>query len=157
MSTTVVTIRDHLQGLSTSLVYSQQHKGPVRDAYAALDPLLLQLQHREEFRGCLRLADLTPLHYRILIGLHLSMMADLTAAQRMDAANITMRSLDWILIGYLHCLEKVAFCKITALVLTRISEQHVLYDATTHAEGVVRNTEPPKGPGLRVIVNNDRT
>lgn len=155
MSTTIVTVRDHLQGLSTTLVYTQEHKAPVHTAFKALDPLLMHLQHRTEFRGCLRLSDLDAIRFRILIGMHLSMMADLTAAQRMDERNVTMRSLDWLLVGYLHFLEGVTASKIAALTLTRISEEHVLYDSTLHAEGMVTKAEPPKNPGLRVVVDNE--
>lgn len=157
MSTSVVVIRDHLQGLTTTLMYSPEQKEVIERFWKKPDPLLLSLQHQAVFCGRVRLCDLEPYHFRVLLALHLMLLNDVSADQRLDPTHTTMRSLDYILIGLIHCLESRTQGEVTSLTVNRVGEENVLYDVILSLEPMVMPGPGPKPKsGLRVVLDNDK-
>jgi hypothetical protein len=155
MASSVIIIRDHVQGHATNLTYTADHKAAIEQVWKKPDGLLLSLQHQAAFCGRARYCDLDPYHFRVLLALHLMMLADVSEDQRLDPKNLTMRSLDWILIGLLFCLESRTQGEVSMLTINRVTDENVLYDVVMNLEPMAM-PKPKKVSGLRVILDNEK-
>lgn len=151
MSTTVVVIKDHTQSLAMTLVYGQNHKETIEARFEQEDALLARLQGNPMFKGVLRLGQLEPQHYRALLSLHLSLVADLGPDKRRNTLHPLMRSLDILMLGLILCMEKRIQGSITMMTLNRTADT-VLFDISASLDEY--EIPKPKPSGLRVIVDN---
>jgi hypothetical protein len=152
MSTTVVVIKDHTQSVAMTLVYGQEQKQTIEARLEQEDALLARLQSNQMFKGVLRLGQLEPQHYRALLGLHLSLVADLSPEKRRLSTHPLMRSLDILLIGLIICLERRLQGSVGMMTLNRAGDT-VLYEISASLDEFEIPRPKPSG-GLRVIVDN---
>lgn len=151
MSTTVVIIKDHTQSVAMTLVYGQVHKETIEGRLHDEDPLLARLQANPAFKGILTMGQLEPQHYRMLLALHLSLVADLSTEKRRNATHPLMRSLDILLIGLVITLEKRIQGSISIMNVNRAADT-VLYDINASLDEYEMPKPNPRG--LRVVVDN---
>jgi hypothetical protein len=161
VTTSITIIKDHVTTRATTLMYTQAQKDGVLKYWHDTDPLLLSLQHQPTFQGKVRLYDLEPFHFRVLLALNLSLVGDLTDEQTLDSGNLTMRALDWTAMGLINCLETRAQAGISTLMINRVSAENVLVDVTMSMEPIKMpkprmKTAAPVPNKLRVIVDNER-
>lgn len=152
MSPSVVILKDHLQGATTTLVIDEERKRPVQARWSLEDPLLTRLQGQPVFSGRTKLSELDPYHYRVLLALHLTALADLPAESREDPRNPTVRSYQWLLTGLILALEDRTQGSVSVLTVNRVSETAVMYDVSLSLEEFV--FPHPKANGLRIVVDN---
>lgn len=156
MTTSVVFVKDHVATTTTTLMYTQEQKNGVLKFWQDTDPLLINLQHQPSFFGRVRLADLDPYHFRILLALNLGLLGDLSNEQKLDPKNLTMRALDWTLMGLLNCLESRSQSLVSAMTVNRVTVENILVDVSLSMEPIKMPKPKPRGPKLRVLVDNER-
>jgi hypothetical protein len=153
MATTVISIRDHIETSVTTILCTEAMRAAVCEKWETEDPLLARLKGLSALKGKLRLSELTVNEFRTLIALHLIMYAELPRSERANLGNLTVKSLHWLLVGLVICLERLNDGAVSMITITRASDTMVLYDVTL----CLARLDLPKGkPGssLRVIVDN---
>lgn len=151
---TTVIIVDSFEGVvSQTLIYEAHEKAMFGDTVNNAEaPLLAQLQAHAVFKGRTRWSDLDHDHFRTLIALHLSLIVDLREHHRADRTHPFVRSLDHLMIAYIHHLERRMQGRVTSMVVTRVTPMECRYSVTTILGSDI--LPPPRPHGLRVVVNN---
>ncbi len=152
ISASVVILRDHVAGSTRSLIYDGAAKEAQLRRFHEKDPLLAKLQSQPVFQGKLTYASLDPYHYRVLIALHLSLIDDLPKHERLDNTNPSVRSLDFLFVALLLCLEMRTQGNVEMLSIDRVSETKLVYKLSANLDEMA--FPQPASPKFRVIVDN---
>lgn len=152
ISASVVILRDHVSGSTRTLIYDGEAKEAQLRRFHEKDPLLVKLQAQPVFAGKLTYASLDPYHYRVLIALHLTLIDDLSRSEKLDATNPSVRSLDFLFVALLLCLEMRTQGNVEMLTIDRINETKLVYKLTANLDEMA--FPQPASPKFRVIVDN---
>lgn len=153
MSTQVL-IRDHLAACTHEFLFMSADKLRMDALCDRDDRLLAQFQNRPQFAGRKRWCDLEQEQFRILIVLHVALLADLPLEKRSDPENPIARSLSVVLLGLCRLIEQTLAASITLITINRVSEDDLTFDLTLSLEPFA--LPRPRQAGLRIVVDNSR-
>lgn len=154
MCNTQVIIRDHAYGTTRDFIFSPRDKGIVTARWEDEDPLLNKLQSQTLFAERKRWCDLDQDHFRVLLGLHMSLVADLPEQHQANTEHPVVRSLLTLLIAFIHLIETKVGGSISLVNVSRISETVLTYDIAASLDDM--EFPRPRNGGLKVVVDNSR-
>lgn len=154
MGVTQVLIRDHVRSVSTTLLLWPDEKKAIADSWHDDDLVLKGLQKHVEFVGRTKWSDLDMSHFRVLIALHLLLLAELSEQEIGNDRNTVVRSFLRTLVAFVHMIETRAQASITLLGMQRHSLTNVVYDVTMSLNPM--EFPKPHSTGLSVVVDNTR-
>ena len=109
-----------------SIVYSPEERNTVKKHWYNADQLLIDMQQMEPFRGRTRWCDLSPVHFKLLLTRNIDQVfvlldeAEMTGQSLEDANDdLTISSMNFLLMAYAECVEAAADCHIQNINITR--------------------------------------
>jgi hypothetical protein len=161
----LATITDLTSGQGLTVVASPQDRDSVHIRWEDSDKLLRDLQQVEKFKGCLRWCDLNPGHFKFLLARNIDKTIDLLGefgTASMSEAELyghdTMKSLRFILMSYVYCLEnqtdgEVEMIKINRLRPMSITVQMQMYIDSNYRSMVSKTLR--KEPRFKIITGKE--
>lgn len=153
MSTQVL-IRDHIAACTHEFLFVRADKVRMAAQWNEEDRLLSQFQNRPQFAARRRWSDLGQEQFRILILLHIALLADLSEESRSNISNPIVRSLTNVLLGLCHSIEQALDASIALITINRVSEDVLTFDLMISLEPF--SLPRPRHAGLRIVVDNSR-
>jgi hypothetical protein len=149
----LVQIDDHIQQVQISLTFTEEDRRFVADVWDRADPLLARLQGMAVFQGKLTLADLDLTRFRLLIAMHLTLLAGIPERHTTNRGHPIVKSLHLLLLGLLRALESRLGGQIPFLSLTRLSQTDVAYTFQARLDPITfpSFTTPP---AFRIVIDN---
>lgn len=159
MSTVACIINDFLVNRRIFLVFAEDEFARVNAFWESEDKLLRDLQANAVFAGRTRWCDLEAHHFGYLIMKNLSYVAALSADEQSDDTHATIRSLHFLLMAMVRCIETRARSMVEMLTINRIAEIEVSfsYHAAINMALEIAAPKDTTENHLRVIVDNTRT
>lgn len=154
MCDTQVIIRDHQCGAQHGFFFNKKDKALVSARWEDEDPLLVKLQGQTMFADRRRWCDLDQEQYRLLLALHLSLVADLPDQHQNNPDHPVVKSLMMLLVAFVHLIEQRVGGGIGLVTINRISDNVVTYDLNVCLDDM--EFPRPRGGGLKVVVDNSR-
>ena len=154
MCNTQVIIRDHLCGATRTLFFGPREKGMVALRWEEEDPLLAKLQSQSLFTERKRWCDLDQEQYRVLLALHLSLVAELPEQHQNNLDHPVVKSLMTLMGAFLYLIETRIGGGIGLATVNRVSETVITYDLNICLDDM--DFPRPRGGGLKVVVDNSR-
>jgi len=155
MSTTTVLISDYTNNKHYHLVFTQDDFQTINDNWQKQDTLLVELSNAPTFKGKTKWCDLQPLNYQVLITRNLMKMDELTEDEQMDENHAVIKSLHFLITGFIKNLEINTDSCIEILRIDRIAEDNINF---IHQGSSCLQLDSPKkaANGLKIIVDNTK-
>jgi hypothetical protein len=150
---TTVVVDDIVTERVTRCIFPDAHRAFVKRQWEQPDKLLAGLQGLALFKNRSRWCDLDPLHFRVLLVQNLDLYAGLSEAEIADPENATVKSLHFLLMALIYCVEQRSMLDVRFLTVTRLSMLDVAYEVSARFEAEMGFPGPRK-PRLSLIVDN---
>lgn len=128
MNKLTIVVNDYSSNYKSFISYDLQNIAMVMDRYRAVDDHLVKLQILPEFEGYTRWDELTPNHYRFLIGRALTVIDSLAPEDRSDSRNPDVTTTNFIIAAFVIRLEELTCSEIEHFRINRFDEHAVTYD-----------------------------
>jgi hypothetical protein len=157
-TTTTVIIDNHLINERRTIIFTDKEFKKVQELWNNTDPAIAELaQDGSIFENCSKWSDLRALHYKFLIAKNLITFDELPADQKNKEQNDTVRSLYFLLMALVRCLELRADTNVELVKVQRFSGSLINFE---YSGSVALNVTPvvKKKPtrNLTVIVDNTK-
>lgn len=160
MSTTII-LNDHVNNRRSHLVFILSDYDTISEFWYTKDNMLKELQGNKVFSGYERWCDLEPKHFRLLLMQTLYQIDNLTIDDIKNEHNTYIKSLNFLLLGFCHCLSQRVQGEVDIVNIHRITATEITYEVTTSliyldTEGIseTENTEKKEKVGFKIVVDN---
>lgn len=147
-------INDYVVNRRLKLHLDQDDFAVADENWNVPDSLLVDLQHTKTFHGYNTWSSLEPQHYRFMIVTNIAKAFD-AIADDLEEAQVTIRSLSFLICCMVRCLELRADCHVEMIRFSRVGAMDlaVEFEAALSMEETLR-TKIADSPGLSVVVDN---
>lgn len=112
--------------LKTSIVYSGNDFERIAQIWENEDRLLAEMQFHPKFAGRLRWCDLEHEHFSFMVAANMRKISDLKAAEQTDYSHPYYKSLEFVVLALVRCLQLVSICSVETIHINRVSEGNVI-------------------------------
>ncbi len=160
MNKITVILNDYGSNIKSIISYDRPDIQRMEELWDQPDEHLKKLQVLEPFSGYEKWSELTPNHYRILISRGLNTLAAMTAVDRGNSKDPNVAMTNFMVLAFIHMLEKLTFSEIEHFRINRFDELNVTFDYSASFEvqydrplpKVVSVTD--KQPSFSIVVDN---
>lgn len=151
MSTTVI-LTDYPRNRRATILYLDEDFRDIEPLWDKGDRLLEELKDHPVFANRVTWRALAVVHWRILIIQNLALVAQLSSEEADDDDNPVVRSLNFLMMGLIACLERQTGSTIELLRVDRVGEHDVAFSLNASLDHDLDLPKPKAG--LRIVVDN---
>lgn len=157
MATSVI-IDDYVLRKRSSLLFNENQFRAVQENWMKTDPLLMELQHFDAFKGRETWSELDAIHFRMLIVTTFTARDKKVDEKDRFNDNIpVVQSLYYLLMGLAYSIQSKTGLAVDVLRVNRVDESDVSFEfSLTMMADKKPLIQPPK-PGFQVVVDNTKT
>lgn len=155
---TSVLIDDYVINKRSSLLFNENQFKSVVDRWKNTDPLLIELQNWEAFKGKDTWDKLDPAHFKMLILTVFSARDNkVKSAEYFDETNPLIHSLYFLLMGLAYCIQLRTGAAMDQMRVMRINVNELSFEFNismiSDRKQILALPSPPKS-GLKIVVDN---